>query len=127
MLVGELECLDDTDGLLDRASNREVVHVRGAQGALGVDEEGAAESNAFLLKKHAVCLGDGVVLVGKEAEREVGAETALLARSVGPCEMRVLRVGGYTNDLSVDGLELLKGVVEGEDLSGADELLLAVA
>jgi hypothetical protein len=121
VLVDELERLDDTDGLVDRAADGEVVDVRGTEGTLGVDEEGAAEVNALLLEENAVSLGDGVAAVGKETELEVGAEATLLAGGVGPGKVGVLRVGREGDDLGVDGGELLKSGVEGEDLGGADE------
>jgi hypothetical protein len=65
VLVGELEGLDDSDGLLDGSTDGEVVDVRGSEGTLGVDEEGASESNALLGEEDAVGLGDGVVSVGE--------------------------------------------------------------
>lgn len=121
MLVGELEGLDNTDGLLDRAADGEVVDVRGAEGTGGVDEEGTTEVNALLLEENTVGLRDGVVAVGKEAELEVGAEATLLAGGLRPGKVGVLRVGREGNDLGVDGGELLKSVVEGKDLGGADD------
>lgn len=121
VLVGELEGLDDTDGLLDGAADGEVVDVHGTEGALGVDEEGATESDALLLEENTVGLRDRVVAVREEAEVEVGAKAALLAGGLRPGEVGELGVGREGNDLGVDGLELLEGVVEGEDLRGADD------
>lgn len=121
MLVNELEGLDDTDGLLDGAADGEVVDVHGAEGALGVDEEGATEGDALVLEEDTVGLRDRVVAVGQEAEVEVGAEAALLAGGLRPGEVGELGVGRERDDLGVDGLELLDGVVEREDLSGADD------
>lgn len=125
VLVGELEGLDDTDGLLDGAADGEVVDVHGAEGALRVDEEGATEGDALLLEEDTVGLGDRVVAVREEAEVEVGAKAALLAGGLRPGKVGELGVGRESDDLGVDGLELLEGVVEGEDLSGADDLTLA--
>lgn len=121
VLVGELEGLDDTDGLLDGAADGEVVDVHGTEGTLGVDEEGATESDALLLEENTVGLRDRVVAVREEAEVEVGAKAALLAGGLRPGEVGELGVGREGNDLGVDGLELLEGVVEGEDLRGADD------
>jgi hypothetical protein len=72
VLVSELEGLDDADGLLDGTADGEVVHVGGAEGALGVDEEGAAEGDALIGEEDAVGLGDGVGAVGEL--RASGAE-----------------------------------------------------
>lgn len=88
---------------------------------MGLDEEGATEGDALLLEEDTVGLRDRVVGVGEEADLEVGAEAALLAGGVGPGKVGVLRVGRPHDDLGVDGLELLEGVVEREDLGGADE------
>jgi hypothetical protein len=71
VLVGKLERLDDADCLLDRAADGEVVDVRGAESALGVDEEGAAQGDALLLEKDAVRLGDSVRAVGELRERKL--------------------------------------------------------
>lgn len=122
VLVDKLECLDDTDGLLDGTADGEVVDVRGTEDTLGVDEESTAEIDTLLLNENTVSLGDGVAAVGKETDLEVGAEATFLAGGVGPGQVRVLRVGGEEDHLGVDGLELLKSGVEGEDLGGADEL-----
>ena len=67
VLVGELESLDDSDGLLDGSADGQVVDVRGSEGAVGVDEEGASERDALLLEQDAVSLGDGVVSVSELA------------------------------------------------------------
>jgi hypothetical protein len=65
VLVGELECFDDSDGLLDRSADGQIVNVRGSKGTLGVDEEGASESNTLVLEEDTVGLGNGVRSVGK--------------------------------------------------------------
>jgi hypothetical protein len=65
VLVGELEGLDDTKGLLDRAANGKVVDGGSTKGTVTVDDEGAAESDTLLREKNVVGLGDRVVAVGK--------------------------------------------------------------
>lgn len=169
VLVGELERLDDADGLFDRAADGEVVHVRSAEGAGGVDKEGTAQGDAFFGEEDAVCLGDGVRAVselggqfcppssrhglsqrsrrewtigkgggvggrGRECykmtykgEVQVGAETALLTRSLGPGQVGEFRVGRDADDLGVDGLELLDSLVECEDLGGADDCRVSLS
>jgi hypothetical protein len=84
MLVGELEGLDEADGLLDRAADGQVVDGDLAEGALRVDDEEAAKGDALVLEKDAVVAGDLVRLVGEERELEVRAEAALFAGQVGP-------------------------------------------
>lgn len=56
-----------------------------------------------------------------EGQLEVGAQTTLVPRGLGPSQVGELGVGGNTNDLGVDTGELLERGVEGEDLSGADD------
>lgn len=65
MLIGELEGLDDSDGLLDGSANRKVVDVRSAECTLGVDEEGASKSDSLFLEEDTVSLGNSVVSVGE--------------------------------------------------------------
>ena len=117
VLVGELESLDEPDGLVDRAADGEVVDGDLAERSLGVDQEQAAEGDTGVLDQDVVGARDGQVLVGDELEVEVGAEPALVARGVGPREVRVLRVGRDGKDLGVERGKVGELVVEGEDLS----------
>ena len=121
VLLDELERLDEADRLVDRATDGEVVDRDLAEGALGVDEEEAAEGNARILEEDAVVARDLHALVGDELELEVGAEAALVALGVGPREVRVLRVGRDGEDLGAELLKVGEALVEGEDLGRADE------
>lgn len=56
MLIGELEGLDDSDGLLDGSPDGEIVNVRSAEDALGVDEEGTSEGDTVLGEEDTVGL-----------------------------------------------------------------------
>lgn len=56
-----------------------------------------------------------------EGEVEVRAETALLPRRVGPCQVGILRVGRAANNLDAERLKLRKGLVESQNLGGADK------
>lgn len=56
-----------------------------------------------------------------EGQLKVGAETALVSVGLRPGEVGELGVGRDTDDLGVDGGELLEGGVEREDLGGADD------
>jgi len=76
VLVGELEGLDDSDGLLDGSADGQVVDVRGSESTVGVDEEGASESDALLLEQDAVSLGNGVVSVSELGVSDRGSELA---------------------------------------------------
>ena len=65
VLIGKLEGLDDSDGLLDGATHGKVVDMGSSKGAFGVDEEGPTESDTFLGKEDTVGFGGGMVPVGK--------------------------------------------------------------
>lgn len=56
MLIGELEGLDDSDGLLDGSADRKIMDVRSTECTLGVDEEGAPESDSLFLEEDTVSL-----------------------------------------------------------------------
>lgn len=121
VLVGELERLDQTEGLVDVAADGQVVDGDLAQGALGVDDEEAAQGDAFLLNEDAVVAGNLEVLVGNQGQLEVLAQTALLAGALAPRQMGEVAVGGDAQHGGVELLELGQGVVVGENLGGADE------
>lgn len=121
VLVGELEGLDQTQGLVDVAAHGQVVDGDLAQGALGVDDEEAAQGDTFLLNQAAVVAGNLEVLVGNEGQLEVLAETTLLAGALAPGQVGEVAVGGDTQHGGVELLELGQGVVVGENLGGADE------
>lgn len=121
VLVGELESLDEADGLLDVSADGQVVDGDLAEGALGVDDEETAQRDALLLNQDAVVAGDAVGGVGNEGELEVGAEAALLAGLSLPGEVRVVRVGGDGEDGGVDGAEAGESVIVLDDLGRADK------
>jgi hypothetical protein len=54
VLVGELEGLDETDSLIDRTTNREVIDRDLTEDALRVNDEKTTESDALVLDKDTV-------------------------------------------------------------------------
>lgn len=121
MLVGELEGLDQAERLLDVAADGQVVDGDLAEGALGVDDEEAAQGDALLLDQDAVVAGDLGVLVGHQGQLQVVAQATLLAGAFAPGQVAEVAVGGDTEDGGVELLEPGELVVVGEDLGGADE------
>ena len=91
------------------------------QGTLGVNDEETTEGDALFLDQDAVISGDLHVTVCKKRQLEIGTETALLAGLVGPRKVGVFRIGGYSKDLSVELLELGKGIIEGKDFRWANK------
>ena len=120
VLVCELERIDETQGLVDTAANRQVVDGDLPQDTIRINEEQAAQGNALLLDQHAVVLADGVVLVAEQRDVDA-AEAAVLLRCVGPRQQRVLRVGGCEDDAGAAGFKVGGAVAEGEDLGWAYE------
>ncbi|KUI58888.1 hypothetical protein VP1G_11002 [Cytospora mali] len=121
MLVGELEGLDQAEGLVDVAADGEVVDGDLAEDSLGVDDEETTQGDTLLLDQDTVVAGDLEVLVGNQRQLQVVTETTLLAGAFTPGQVGEVAVGGDTEDGGVELVELVEGVIEGEDLGGADE------
>ncbi len=77
MLVGELEGLDQTKGLLDASTNGEIVDGDLPENSLRIDDEQAAEGDAGFLEEHAVRAGDVLAQVRKEGILEAAESTGL--------------------------------------------------
>jgi len=118
VLVGELEGLHETEGLINITSHGEVVDGDLAEIALIVDDEKPTESDALILLENSIVACDLAGLVLEKRDFHL-SETALFTRSVYPCEMTEHTVSGTGHDLAVDGTELLSTVTEGDDLSWA--------
>jgi hypothetical protein len=121
VLIGELEGLDETEGLLDVAADGKVVDGDLSEDTLGVDNEETAQGDALVLDQDAVAAGDLCALIGDEGELQVGTQTALLAGLLNPGEMGEVGVGGDTEDGGVDLAEAVEGVVVLDDLCRADK------
>jgi len=91
------------------------------QDALGVNDEETTEGDTLFLDQDAVISGDLHVTVCKERQLEIGAETALFTRLVGPRKVGILRVGGYGKNLGVELLEQNKAIIEGKDFRWTNE------
>jgi hypothetical protein len=120
VLVGELESVDQTKGLVNAASNGEIVDGDLTHNTGGVDQEESTERDALLLNQDTVVLADAVVLVAQKRDVDVAEATVLLACG-GPCKQAVLAVGTGEDDAGTAGGEVGSAVAEGEDLSGAHE------
>lgn len=88
MLLDKLEGLDEAKGLLDGATNGQVVDGDLSEDALGIDDEETAEGDALVLEEDSIVTRDLVRLVGEQGQVEIGSEAALLAREVRPGEVR---------------------------------------
>ena len=119
-LVSELECLDKPQGLIHIAAHREVIDGDLPQSAIRVDDEEAAEGDTVILLEDPIGPTDGHVLVSQERYLH-SAQTSHLPLSLAPGQVGELAVSGAGDHSSVDGLKLPGAVIEGDDLSGADE------
>ena len=88
----ELEGLDQPERLVDRTSDREIIDGDLTKDTAGVDQEKSTEGDASILEQNTVVTSDLHRLVGYELELEIRAESAILALSISPGEMRELRV-----------------------------------
>ncbi len=111
MLVGELKSLEQSERLVHRASNRQVIDSDLPERSVGVDQEEASEGDALVRLEDAVAARDVVRLVGQQGDVHF-AEAALLAWRVDPGEVAELAVGGDGDQLAAKRSELLGSVRE---------------
>ena len=65
-----------------------------------VDDEQTAESKAGLFNKYVIIDGDLLGQVRNQGEVNLATKATLLAGSVNPGQMRILRIHRYTNNLT---------------------------
>ena len=77
---GELEGLDETDGLIDGTTDGEIVDSNLAENTLGVNDEQTTEGNPFVFKEDAVITRDLQVFVGDKRKLKVRSKATLRTR-----------------------------------------------
>ena len=120
VLAGELVALDEPQDLVRVTADIRLVHGEVLDDTIWVDDGGTTEGVAGIAHVPAVLLADLATEVADERVLH-RTETTLLAGSVDPGEVGEDGVDGKANDLAVDGLELVIGLAEGDDLGRADE------
>jgi len=120
VLVGVLEGLDETQGLLHTATYGQIVDGDLAQVLLVIDDEQAAEGDASLLIEHSIVAGHLHRLVSQQWNVHA-AQTTLLPWRVDPGQVGELAVRGATDHLAIDLAELGGALRERNDLGGAHE------
>lgn len=120
VLLGELESLNQSQGLVHGSTDRQVVDGDLSQGSLRVNQEDTSQGNTLLLDQDTVVLGQGVVGVSNQWNVD-WAQATVLSGDVGPGQQGVLGVGGGKQNLDVLLSELLDGIGVGNDLSWANE------
>lgn len=92
MLVSVLECLHQTNGLVNTATNWQIIDGDLTQVLLAIDDEQAAVRNAGVLVQDTIAAGNVHGLVGQEWNVQL-AETALFAGGVDPRQVGEVGVG----------------------------------
>jgi hypothetical protein len=90
----ELERLYETQRLVNRTSNRQIVHGDLPQDALGIDQITRAKGYPFVLDQTSIVACDAHVPVCQKRDAKIGSETSCVAGLFRPCIVRVFRVGG---------------------------------
>src|SRR5580704_1480052 len=115
-LVG-LQRIEHAQHFLRLAADREVVHRHEADDAIGIDDEGGAQADAFGLVEDAERLGKLALEVGQHGEGQRPEVGMVLA----PRQMHELRIGRDAVEHGVAIVELAVEPAEGGDLGRADE------
>jgi len=119
-----LECFDKTQGLLHISANSIIVDLHGADLASGVDDEkttkgGTVHGVIGFFDENVVVAGDILADISEQGVVNF-AEATLGAGSVDPGQVSEVRVGGSTNEFSVQVFELLDSLGESNQFGGAD-------
>jgi hypothetical protein len=98
MLVGELERVHQTESLIDRAADGEIVHSRLAENTLVIDDEETAESDTLILQEDSEIARD---LLGdiRQDRNAHGAKTTALLVLLSPRQVAVLGVNTGSDHL----------------------------
>ena len=70
---GELEGLDETDGLIYRATDGQVIDSDLTEDTLGVNDEQSTKRNTLFLDEDAIISGDLLVAIGNEGKLKLRA------------------------------------------------------
>ena len=90
------------------------------QNTIRIHDEETTQGDTRLFNKNSVVPGDCLVKVRDQRVLQP-AQASLLARLLDPGQVGEMRVGGDSDHLTVDLLELLDPLGEGDDFRGADE------
>lgn len=120
MLCHELDGLQRSQGFVDISSHRKVIDSGMLHDALRIDDVEAAKGDASVLLQHAVSGGDLFCHIGKDRNLHV-AKTASFAWSFDPGQVHFRGIGGCGKELTVERLEFLCPVAEGDDFGGANK------
>lgn len=140
VLVRELESLHETQSLVHRAANGQIIHRDLAKSASLVDDVETTKSHTVVVAVDAIAARDFRVLVSKKRDVHL-AQASFLARQVRPekednyeitlslpgkwqvlpCQMREVAISRASNELRVDLRELISAIAKSNDFRGAHE------
>ena len=118
--LNKLESLDKSESLINTTANRKIIDGHLSDNSFWINNEQTTESNSSFFNEDSKVSGDIFIEVWHQGVVEA-AQTSLFSRLIDPGQVREVTVSGDTNDLTVDVLELLDSVREGDDLGGADK------
>lgn len=120
LTIGELECLYQTQSLVDWASDRQIVDGDLTQVLFAVNDEKSAEWDTRLFLQDAVAASDSHRLVSQQRISDV-AQASFFAWSVDPSQVSKMRISWHSDHFAVEGAELLNPLRERDDFRWADE------
>ena len=118
--LNKLESLDKSESLINTTANRKIIDGHLSDNSFWINDEQTTESNSSFFNEDSKVSGDIFIEVWHQGIVEA-AQTSLFSRLIDPGQVREVTVGGDTKDLTVDVLELMDSVREGDDLGGADK------
>lgn len=119
MLVKELDGLEETEGLIDRPANRQIVDGGGADSTGGIHDKETTQGDSILVEDAKLAC-NRLVQIGNQGKM-AGSQAALLPGLLGPGEMAVLRVHAASVDFGAELVELVDAVAKGIELGRADK------
>jgi len=118
--VRKLEGLNETERLVNRSADWQIVDGNLSQILTVIDDEESAESDAFVLLQHSVPFRDVASFVCQQRDLHA-AQSSLFSWRVDPSEMAKVRISRCCHDFASDLPELLHSVRKSDDFGGANE------
>lgn len=122
-LIGELESLNQTDDLVNIATNRQIVDRDLTNNLLRVNDEQTTVGNSLILLQDTVIGSNLLGEVSNDGDLHL-SQTTLGTGGVDPGEVREFGVARAGEDGGLEAREALDSLGEGNDLSGADEAIV---
>jgi len=86
MLIGVFKSLKQTESLIDRSTNGQIINGNLSHNSIGIYDEQSTECDAAILNENAVLFGHSFGQVRQNWKLNL-AKTSLLARRISPSQM----------------------------------------